>query len=305
MTPPTTTPERAKARRGLFVFLAVVVVGSGAFEIAILRKGDAIGNHPLLVIGLMWTPAFASLVARIALREHPRDVSFGFGGKRGAKALLLAVAYPLLVGGLAYGVAWATGLERFAAPATAGGLATSPALAFAKRLGTMTTLGALFGCITAAGEEIGWRGYMLTRLFDAGLRRPVLVSGLIWAAYHLPLILSGQYAAGRYPILSAALFMPGVVAGAYVAARVRLESGSVWPAVIFHGAWNAIIQGAFDRFTKGGDASHGDTLWTGESGVLVAVAHVLVLFALVVRTRFAWRRTTTGEPVDVIKLSER
>ena len=60
--------------------------------------------------------------------------------------------------------------------------------------------------ISATGEEIGWRGYMLTRLVDAKIPRPILVSGLIWWGWHAPLILSGQYASGPYPALSALLF---------------------------------------------------------------------------------------------------
>jgi hypothetical protein len=44
--------------------------------------------------------------------------------------------------------------------------------------------------MTAAGEEIGWRGYMLTRLVDAGIPRPVLASGLIWGLWHVPVVLA-------------------------------------------------------------------------------------------------------------------
>ncbi len=255
------------------------------------HHGGPVENQPLLVLGLMWTPAFASLVARLAVREHPRDVSFGFGGRLGAKGLLIGLAYPLVVGGVAYGGAWALGLEQFHAPPDT----RSPVVAFAGTLAVMATLGALSSCLSAAGEEIGWRGYMLTRLVDAGVPRPVLVSGLLWAAWHAPLILSGQYAAGRYPVLSALLFVPSVVAAGYVCARVRLESGSVWPAVFLHAAWNSIIQGAFDRYTLGGNASRGSTLWTGEAGILVVAVSVVVAFALS-RTPFALRRTTRDSP---------
>ena len=65
----------------------------------------------------------------------------------------------------------------------------------------------LFGTALALGEAVGWRGYMLTRLVDARLPRPVLLSGLIWATWHLPLVLSGQYAAGPYTVLSGVLFI--------------------------------------------------------------------------------------------------
>jgi membrane protease YdiL (CAAX protease family) len=145
---------------------------------------------------------------------------------------------------------------------------------------------------------------MLTRRIDAGVRRPLLTSGLIWGAWHLPLILSGQYASGPSPLLSAAMFLPTVVCGAYVAASVRLASGSVWPAVFFHGAWNAIIQGAFNRYTAGGGSSHGTAIWTGESGILVATASLLVTFVLVLRQRLPIRRTTGGEPGELVRVRD-
>ena len=38
--------------------------------------------------------------------------------------------------------------------------------------------------ILVPGEEIGWRGYMLTRLIAAGVPNAVLVSGVIWGLWH-------------------------------------------------------------------------------------------------------------------------
>ena len=127
-------------------------------------------------------------------------------------------------------------------------------------LGIMLVFGALATCKYAAGEEIGWRGYMLTRLVDSGIRAPILISGLVWGLWHAPLILSGQYASGPHPVLSAGLFLAGIVAAGYVFAWLRLSSGSIWPCIWGHSVWNAVIQGAFDRSTSGGN------LWVGESG---------------------------------------
>lgn len=297
------TDAPAKARRGLAIYLAVVVALSAAFQGVILTRGGRIEEHPLLVLGLMWSPAMASLVARLALREGPRDVSFRLGGRRSARMLLLAWAFPLLVGAVAYGLAWGIGLERFAVPTTGGSarFAATPVLALVRSVALNASLGTLVGFIATTGEELGWRGYMLTRLVDAGVRRPLLVSGLVWAGWHVPLIVSGQYAAGRYPWLSAVLFVPGVIAAGWITARVRLESGSVWPAIVFHSTWNAVIQGSFDRFTAGGDASKGDTLWTGEGGVLVVLVNVL-LAAWVVARPFEARRAPRDEPFATLSL---
>ena len=155
-------------------------------------------------------------------------------------------------------------------------------------------------CLSAFGEEVGWRGYMLTRLITAEVPKPVFISGLVWGFWHLPLILSGQYAAGSRPWLSAILFVIGVVAAAYLIAYLRLQSGSVWPAVIMHGAWNAIIQGTFDRATAGTPPA------VGESGWLTIIVSIVVVLLVTRGASTLQRRPTerlalpSGRPASVL-----
>ena len=152
-------------------------------------------------------------------------------------------------------------------------------------LAASATIGTLALTLTAAGEEIGWRGYMLTRLIDAGVPRPVLVSGLLWGLWHVPGTLTGVYATGPSPLLSAVLLMVTITSLGYVNGRMRLETGSVWPAIVVHAAWNSIIVGAFDSATTGAGAA----LWVGESGVLTAFTLVVAAF-LFSRGRWTIRR---------------
>ena len=274
--------DRQRARRGLVIYLAIVIVTSALLEAKIIALGESVSRVPLLIVVLMYMPAAASIVARLLLREGFADISLRTGGAEGRRTARLAWAYPVAVGFIAYGVAWATGLAEFQRPlpTTSHWYAESAVANFAGSFLLSATLGSVVSCATAFGEELGWRGYMLTRLISAGVPRPVLVSGVIWALWHVPLILSGQYAAGAHPWLSALLFVIGVVSMAYLAAYVRLQSGSVWPAVIQHGVWNAIIQGTFDRATV-------DTpLAVGESGWMTTI--VSIVYVLLV-TRDVWR----------------
>jgi membrane protease YdiL (CAAX protease family) len=252
---------RRKARRGLTIYFAIVVVLSAAIE------GFIISNPALdgLIAGLMLVPALASVAARLVLREGFADVSFRFGGRRGWSAIGLSLIFPVVIGLVAYGIAWTTGLAGFDPPPAS----LSVVAAFAP-----FAVGMFMSLILASGEEIGWRGYMLTRLIDAGVPRPVLASGLIWGLWHVPLVLAGIYAAGPSPALSAMLIMISITSFGFVIARVRLETGSVWPAVVLHAAWNSIIQGPFDGATTGAGA----TLWVGESGILTALTLVVAAF---------------------------
>jgi membrane protease YdiL (CAAX protease family) len=39
------------------------------------------------------------------------------------------------------------------------------------------------------GEEIGWRGYLLAHLLGLGMRRALLISGLVHGRRHLPVMI--------------------------------------------------------------------------------------------------------------------
>lgn len=261
-----TADARNQARRGLLRYFALLVPLSALLEGLIIRT-----HNPAWLLMLMWAPTLASVVARLTLREGFADVSFRLGGRRGWHSLGFALSFPIVVGLVAYSTAWASGLAQFVGPTQALGHTVPPLLGFAIALLLAGTIEVLPNALLAAGEEIGWRGYMLTRLIDAGVPQPVLVSGLIWGIWHVPLILAGIYAAGPVPLLSVALFMGAVISVSSVFARLRLATGSVWPAIVLHGAWNSVIQGPFDGATAGAAR----LLWTGESGILVVLALVL------------------------------
>ena len=263
-----------QARRGLAIYLAAVVVFTALFDVLIITF------DPLWIFGRMFAPAAASVVSRLVLREGFADVSFRFGGRRTWKMIVLALVFPIIIGLVVYGVAWATGLAQFDPQPSAGLFArfageitSSPAMVFVIMLILTTFVGVFPNAFLGAGEEIGWRGYMLTRLIDAGVPRPVLVSGLIWGLWHIPLILEGVYVAGSSPVVSSALLMIAATSSGFVYARMRLETGSIWPAIALHGFWNSTIQGAFDPATTSSTA--GATLWVGEAGILTAIALVV------------------------------
>jgi len=100
---------RRRARRGLGIYLAIVVVLSTAMEAFIISRPDIDGPF---IAGLMFVPAIASVVARFVLKEGFSDVSFHFGGSRTWRAILLALIFPTVVGFIAYGIAWTTGQVR-------------------------------------------------------------------------------------------------------------------------------------------------------------------------------------------------
>lgn len=131
----------------------------------------------------------------------------------------------------------------------------------------------LFLAVLFTGEEVGWRGFLLpeltrrTSFLTAGL-----VSGLIWAVWHYPLIffapevfdfgeLSLFFAV---PMFTLSLMIVSVVLGWF-----RLKTGSVWPAVIAHGAHNSFTLEFFNDLTSQTGAA---PYIAGEVGIGLLVA---------------------------------
>jgi len=267
--------SRTKARRGLAIFFATLVLCSVCLEHIISVSGQILGRHFMFLY--MWCVAGSSILARLLMRESPRDISFRWGGWTTTRALLIATALPLTIGLAAYGISWSTGLAHFAAtkvPQAVFGIPMTgpPAVRFCKYLLVSLTVSGLWSCRSAAGEEIGWRGYMLTRLMDSGLPAPIFLSGFIWGLWHIPLILGSMYGSVPNSILSIGVFVANITAVGYVFAWLRLSSGSIWPCVWAHGVWNALILGPFDGSTNSGG------IWVGEAGLLTSL--VVTLFAV-------------------------
>lgn len=100
-------------------------------------------------------------------------------------------------------------------------------------------LGSIINMVPALGEEIGWRGWLVPRLEPWGKTATVLVSGVIWGLWHAPLILLGYNYPGVPGWLSLLAMSGMTISFGAVFAWLRLASGSVWPAALAHGSFNA------------------------------------------------------------------
>ena len=103
---------------------------------------------------------------------------------------------------------------------------------------------------SALGEELGWRGFLVPKLAEGwSFTTTALVSGAIWAVWHMPLIIFAGYNGGTTVLYSIVCFVVMVLGISVPLAWIRLRSGSVWPAALFHASHNLYIQGYFDRVT--------------------------------------------------------
>lgn len=103
-------------------------------------------------------------------------------------------------------------------------------------LTALVNAAALFAVVLplAFCEEWGWRGFLLPRLMPLGTWPALLLSGVIWALWHLP----GYIGTGKPGFLPFFIFcVPlGVLFG-----WMRMSFGSIWPSTIAHAANNTLV----------------------------------------------------------------
>ena len=119
------------------------------------------------------------------------------------------------------------------------------------------------------GEEIGWRGVMLPRLKERfGRRKGLLLGGVIWGAWHWPVMLLAGYEYGLsywgFPVLGMLVFCLFTTALGIFLDLLYEKTGSIWYPALGHGAVNAaagipllVLDPAFADETILGPSPHG------------------------------------------------
>jgi len=203
----------------------------------------------------MWCPALSAIITSLAYEKNIRGIGWKLGRVRW---LVMGYTLPICYSTLAYGIIW---LFSFA-------IINSN---YQFNFFHLIILGTLLNIAFAAGEEIGWRGFLVPHLykFTGSFTKTSLITGIIWSVWHFPLIISGVYLA-KMPLDFQLLFLViTVTAMTFPISWLRLKSGSVWPAVLLHASHNLYIQRIFDPLTI--ENSSLSKYMIGESGVVMMV----------------------------------
>jgi membrane protease YdiL (CAAX protease family) len=126
------------------------------------------------------------------------------------------------------------------------------------------------------GEELGWRGYLLPRLLPLGQSRALIASGVVWGVWHAPAILLGHNYP-EAPVLGVLLMTAFCVITGMLLGWTRLATGSVWPAVIAHGALNGSAGIILSLSREGTSIDLTQVGITGWSGWLLPLALIALL----------------------------
>jgi membrane protease YdiL (CAAX protease family) len=282
------------SRRPIYLFLELTLAFSAVFWTLIIWSGHLNMGFGLVIPALMWSPALAALVTCRLLGRDFRTIAWQWPQ---GKYLLAAYFIPLAYTSFSYGLVWTLGLagwnSQFVAVAVQElGLTGLPRLlSFAVCIAFMATAGVIENLSTTLGEEIGWRGFLVPELAKKmSFTRVGLVSGLIWAAWHTPLILFADYNVSTNRSYSLVCSSITCISVGFILAWMRLKSRSIWPAALLHASHNLFIPVVFDNLIR----NTGATLWyTTEFGV------ALVATSTAFASYFWWRRRDVeGKPIE-------
>ena len=287
-------------KRATVVYLLFTLLFSSVIWGLVIWSGHLGMAFGTMVVAIMWCPALAALVTCRVLGRSVRSLAW-----RWPEWKYIAIAYfvPLAYAGIAYSAVWGLRLggwnrdlvslvvERF-------GLRGMPAWgAFVLWLLFTATATLIMRIATALGEEIGWRGFLVPELAkQMSFTKLSVLSGIIWAAWHAPLLLFADYNAGTNRWYAMTCFAVMIVSSSFIFAWLRLKSGSLWPAAVLHASHNLFVQTVFDGMMR----NTGKTLWyTTEFGVGLAL--VTTCFAAYFWTRRAEvEQTQSRMPLETL-----
>lgn len=222
----------------------------------------------LSALGGMWSPFVGIFVTRLIFPDGRRRGSLGGLGWEWGKTRWQVTSWflPALYVGLAHGAVWAFGLAGFtdAGPGTI-------AMFVLKRM----AMGLTVGAVLAFGEEIGWQGFLVPRLYKlTGFTKAALGRGIVWSIWHFPLIIGGVYGTTATPLwYRLVCFTITMTAVSFAFSWLRIRSGSLWTGVWLHAAHNIFFQSVYPGLTADGD----HTMWfVDEFGAFSAAAAVIV-----------------------------
>jgi uncharacterized protein len=248
------------------VIFSVLVLCLSVGAALLIRTLDLSG----FVLGGVWssTPTVATLIMLLVVTRdgYSKEGWKSLGLHRlGLNVWWIAFGVSLLITVAASAIVWATPLASFVIPE--GGI-----------INAIINFLIGFGIVLFAfglGEEIGMRGYLQPRLMSLGRTRALLVVGLVWATWHMPIY---YFMTKLFPVGNVLLFLPlfyaTVVAASFFFGYMRIYTGSIWPATIAHAVHNAAWE-SLAAFTVTSYPVLVNLYLVGDNGILIVIGVAL------------------------------
>lgn len=242
------TPQVVKYLVWTFALAYIIQAGVG-----LLYKNGHIAAGQMVMAGMMFVPTLGVLLSGSNLTGMGWNPQI----RKNIKTILIAWFAPAIltsVGAALYFLIFPSHFDLSGSSLAA--IAGKEALEQLEAQGisySMYVLICVISCLTCAppinaffslGEEIGWRGFLYPQLKARfGRKKGCLLGGVIWGAWHWPVIWLIGYEYGTeyagFPVVGMLLFCIVTVAMGILCDWLYEQSGSIWLPSICHGTINA------------------------------------------------------------------
>lgn len=257
-------------------YLAIVFALSYLWQLAIYHTG---GIESPLFSFLMWIPGLIAVAFILIKKEGFRKIGWGL---KNWQYIFPAIFIPLIVAIsivlLMEALHWATfsgklftfkdGMVEISNIKLILGNQSQNIPFFILNFLLSHAIFLVVGSIITLGEELGWRGYLQEKMLRKfGLNMGLIILGIIWGYWHLPIILMG-FNFPNLPILGALLFMPlGTIFLAIFMGWLYLRTRSIWIPALAHASANLFSQLIFLFMTMHQDELFRQLIWIAAWGI--------------------------------------
>ena len=258
--------QESKNKKAVVLFLLITFALSVICYYIRITGGKAAAGMTSI---LMWCPAVAAFIVRS--KYYRKEKLLGWNGCE-IKYILASVLIPIIYLGVSYGLYWSINRTAFTGEI------------YSNSIGLLLLLipSSIF---TAAGEEIGWRGFLLPKMTEIwNIKIAILFSGIIWAVWHFPLMIAGLYQSGTTIWYQLPMFTIEIIAMTAIMAYLRLKSKSVWPAILLHASHNYFDQIICGPLTNASKQAY----FVGETGFITATLLILIAIIVIRKKQNYW-----------------
>lgn len=258
----TRTSLRPPSRLQLALFLAGTAALSFVLQTYLIREAKTV--HSFVMLGLMWVPGLVALACSHYFENRFRDLALV---KPGKMSMIYAYVIPAGCALLTLLVLVAAGIGKI----------KWPEISIFRMLLFYPFLGVLISFSLAIGSELGWRGFLHSHMMRARVPEPLLVIGLLWSAWHWPLIVMADYKTSSMPWLSVALFTVTTTSFSIILGWLREYSKSIFPCALAHAVHITWTQDIYPGFYRPGKL---DPFFGGQSGFVLAIIYLVIALYL-------------------------
>lgn len=268
-----------KDTKALRLFFIITILVSIVWETAYI-----VNPQDVFILLLMWTPGAAGIIASKIYYKGENALGIRFCKLR---YILAGILIPIFYLTVSYVGAWCIlkdstiGIESLA---TQFGYSLIddpvPAVVY---IAIASVIGLLSSCLSAVGEELGWRGFMYPVMERVmGRKRALLLGGLTWAVWHMPIMIAGLYQANTQLMYGLLMFTVQIILMSIIMSWLRIRTNSLLPALLIHASHNLFDQMIFQPMSTERYVPY----LAGEQGILT----ILVIFVITGSVVWTWKQ---------------